>query len=84
LILHPSGKFDNHATAYQHIEALPLAAAMGAEMRGVTIAATIDEQFAEIEAALYRHKMIFFRDQDLTHADQEAFSSRFGPFAEDA
>ena len=84
LIIHPSGQFDNHATAYEHIDALPLSAAMGAEIRGVTIAATTDEQFAEIEAALFRHKMIFFRDQDITHADHEAFSSRFGPFAEDA
>jgi len=84
LIIHPSGQFDNHATAYQHIDAIPLSAAMGAEVRGANIAATSDEQFAEIEAALFRHKMIFFRDQDITHADQEAFSSRFGPFAEDA
>ncbi len=28
--------------------------------------------------------MIYFRDQEITHADQEAFSARFGPFAEDA
>jgi len=39
---------------------------MGAEIRGAKIAATTDEQFAEIEAALFRHKMIFFRGQDLT------------------
>jgi alpha-ketoglutarate-dependent taurine dioxygenase len=82
--IHPSGKFDNHAAAYEHIEANPLAAAMGAEIRGVDIATVTDEQFAEIEQALFRHKMIFFRDQDISHADQEAFGSRFGPFAEDA
>jgi len=57
---------------------------MGAEIDGVDIAAVTDEQFAEIEAALFRHKMIYFRDQDITHGDQEAFSRRFGPFAEDA
>jgi taurine dioxygenase len=28
--------------------------------------------------------MIYFRQQKLTHADQERFSLRFGPFAEDA
>ena len=28
--------------------------------------------------------MIYFRDQNITHGDQEAFSNRFGPFAEDA
>jgi len=84
VIIHPSGQFDNHAVEYRHIEAVPLAAAMGAEIVGVDLAAVTDEQFAELEAALFRHKMIFLRDQDITHADQESFSRRFGRFAEDA
>jgi alpha-ketoglutarate-dependent taurine dioxygenase len=63
---------------------MPLAAAMGAEIGGVDLAALTDDQFEEIEAALFRHKMIYFRDQDISHADQEAFGRRFGPFAEDA
>jgi len=29
--LHPTGRFDNHAVEYAHIEARPLAAAMGWE-----------------------------------------------------
>ncbi len=82
--LHPHGRFDNHAHAYRHIDACPLAAAMGAEIRGVDVAKVTDAQFAEIRHALFRHKMIFFRDQDITHADHAAFSLRFGPFAEDA
>ena len=82
--LHPTGQFDNHAKAYEHIEARPLAAAMGAEIRGVDVARITDAQFAEIQHALFRHKMIYFRDQTLTHEQQEAFSLRFGPFAEDA
>jgi alpha-ketoglutarate-dependent taurine dioxygenase len=84
VIIHPSGAFDNHAVATQHIEVMPLAAAMGAEIGGVDLAALTDDQFEEIEAALFRHKMIYFRDQDISHADQEAFGRRFGPFAEDA
>jgi alpha-ketoglutarate-dependent taurine dioxygenase len=84
VFFHPAGKFDNAARAYDHIEAVPLAAAMGAEIRGVDLARLNDEQFAEIEHALFRHKMIYFRSQDITHGDQEAFSLRFGPFAEDA
>jgi alpha-ketoglutarate-dependent taurine dioxygenase len=84
MFLHPVGKFDNSARAYDHIEAVPLAAAMGAEIRGVNLAHLTDAQFCEIEHALFRHKMIYFRDQDITHGDQEAFSLRFGPFAEDA
>lgn len=84
MILHPTGRFDNHARAYAHIEARPLAAAMGAEIAGVRIETVTDAQFAEIRDALFRHKMIYFRDQRITHADQAAFSARFGPFAEDA
>ncbi len=84
MIIHPSGAFDNHAVATHHIDVMPLAAAMGAEIDGVDLAAVTDDQFEEIEAALFRHKMISFRDQDISHADQEAFGRRFGPFAEDA
>ncbi|MEM7543414.1 MAG: TauD/TfdA family dioxygenase [Pseudomonadota bacterium] len=82
--LHPTGRFDNSASDYQHIEAVPLAAAMGAEIRGVNLAALSAPQFSEIEHALFRHKMIFFRAQTIHYADQESFSLRFGPFAEDA
>ena len=57
---------------------------MGAEVKGVDLAAVTDEQFAEIEHALFRHKMIFFRDQRINHADHESFSLRFGDFADDA
>jgi alpha-ketoglutarate-dependent taurine dioxygenase len=84
VFLHPHGKFDNHARKYQHITALPLAAAMGAEIRGVDIARVTDAQFVEIEDALFRHKMIYFCNQQIGHAEHHAFSRRFGEFAEDA
>ena len=84
MYLHPTGRFDNHARDYRHIEARPLAAAMGAQICNVQVARVTDAQFAEIRDALFRHKMIFFRDQDITHADHAALSLRFGPFAEDA
>jgi taurine dioxygenase len=57
---------------------------MGAEICGVDAAKISDEQFDEVRHALFRHKMIYLRNQKLTHNDQEAFSLRFGPFAEDA
>jgi alpha-ketoglutarate-dependent taurine dioxygenase len=82
--LHPTGRFDNHAARYRSIEAKPLAAALGAEICGVDVAALTDAQFDEIRHALFRHKMIYFRGQRLTHAEHERFSLRFGPFAEDA
>ena len=82
---HSHGHFDNHAADYSHITVRPLAAAMGAEIIGVDCANVTDEQFAEVEHALFRHKMIYFRNQQhMTHGDQSAFSRRFGPFAEDA
>jgi taurine dioxygenase len=84
MLVHPTGKFDNHARDYRTITAVPLAAAMGAEIRGADFADMSDEQFAEIRDALFRHKMIYFRDVGLTHDQHEAFSLRFGPFAEDA
>jgi alpha-ketoglutarate-dependent taurine dioxygenase len=82
--LHPTGMFDNRAAPYAHIEAVPLAAAMGAEIRGVSAADISDAQFDEVRLALFRHKMIFLRGQKLTHEDHERFSLRFGPFAVDA
>lgn len=82
--LHPTGKFDNRARPARLIEVRPLAAAMGAEVSVASIPALTDEAFEEVRQALFRHKMIYFRNQRLTHADQEAFSLRFGAFAEDA
>jgi taurine dioxygenase len=82
--LHPTGKFDNRAIHHEHIEARPLAAAMGAEVCGVDAATATDPQLDEIRHALYRHKMVYLRNQKLTHSDHEAFSLRIGPFAEDA
>lgn len=84
MLIHPTGRFDNAAAPNTHIEARPLAAAMGAEICGVDVERITDAQFAEVRAALFRHKMIFFRGQNLTHRGQHAFSLRFGAFAEDA
>jgi alpha-ketoglutarate-dependent taurine dioxygenase len=82
--LHPTGRFDNHAARYRHIEVRPLAAAMGAEVSGVRVTEAGDEQFEELRHALFRHKMLFLRGQHLTHGGHERFSERFGTFAEDA
>lgn len=82
--LHPTGHFDNQARQYRHIEVVPLAAAMGAEVRGVCLTELAADAFDDVCDALYRHKMIYFRDQALSHAEHEAFSARFGDFAEDA
>jgi taurine dioxygenase len=57
---------------------------MGAEIRGVDLVNVSDEAFAEIEDALYRHKLIFFRDQDITFTDHENITLKFGEFGTDA
>ncbi len=80
----PTGQFAQPLKQYSRISALPLTSAMGAEIRDVDLSNIKDGQFAEIEDALFRYKMIFFRDQDISHADQESVTSLFGEFATDA
>ncbi len=82
--LHPHDGFDNAPLPLRHVEAMPLAAAMGAEIRGVDLNTLTEAQFDEIERCLFRHRMIFLRGQKIGHAAHHAFSRRFGPFAEDA
>ncbi|MFC5749019.1 TauD/TfdA dioxygenase family protein [Actinomadura rugatobispora] len=52
---------------------------IGAEVVGVDVREPSDRVFAEIRAALLEHKVLGFRGQELTDADQLAFASRFGP-----
>lgn len=83
-IVHPTGLFDNSAKDYKKIKVSPIAAAMGAEISGVDLSNFDDETKNEIEDALYRHKLIIFRDQDITFTDHENITQRFGEFGTDA
>jgi len=58
----------------------PLTCNIGAELVGVSLAdaARDDGLFAEIKAALLKHKVLFLRDQDIDRADHVAFARRFG------
>ncbi len=61
------------------IEIVPCDAPVGAEIRGVDLAKGIeDATFAEIDAALSAHAVIFLRGQHITPEQQVAFSRRFG------
>ena len=80
----PAGDFDNHALESRHFTVEPLSGAMGAEVVGVRLPDLSDEAFEDFKQALYRHKMIYLRNQNLTHAEHEAFAARLGPFAVDA
>lgn len=78
------GREYNSAKTYKHIEAAPHCAAMGAEIKGVDVADLSDSAFKEVEDALFRHKMIYLRNQQIDARTLEAFSARFGEFADDA
>jgi alpha-ketoglutarate-dependent taurine dioxygenase len=80
----PCGDFDNHPFQSAHFGVEPLSASMGAELTGVRLPDLSDEGVEDLKRALWKHKMIYLRDQHLTHAEHAAFSRRLGPFAVDA
>jgi taurine dioxygenase len=57
-----------------------LTCAIGAELVGVNLADAIDDDglFAEIRAALLKHRVLFLRDQNISRAGHVAFARRFG------
>jgi taurine dioxygenase len=60
--------------------ARPITAALGAEIDGVDMSAELsDLQVEAIKAAWLQYKVIFFRDQNISHAQHVAFTKRFGP-----
>jgi len=64
---------------YVKIAVQPLTVHIGAEISGVDLTqALAGEVIAEIRAALLQWKVIFFRDQHLSHAQQVAFGKQFG------
>jgi alpha-ketoglutarate-dependent taurine dioxygenase len=75
--------YDNFTHEYRHITVRPYAASMGAEVTGIDVVSMSDEAHAEVEDALYRHKMIFFRDQLLSDEEHSIFTARFGPLGKD-
>jgi len=58
----------------------PLSCALGAEISNVSLAdAAVDEVLlAEIRALWLRHRVLFFRGQDITREEHVAFARRFG------
>src|SRR5688572_363845 len=58
----------------------PLTCAIGAEVFGVNlgIAARTPELMVQIRALLLQHRVLFFRDQDMTRAEHVAFARHFG------
>jgi taurine dioxygenase len=65
--------------ATRTLEVSPVTGTIGAELRGVDLAAELsDETVAEIRAALLANRVVFFRDQSLDYESQVAFGRRLG------
>ena len=56
-----------------------LSGALGAEIKGLDLKDTSDENFKIINDLLLEHKVIFFRDQILTTEEHKALAEKFGP-----
>jgi alpha-ketoglutarate-dependent taurine dioxygenase len=61
------------------IEVRPVSGHTGADIIGVNLKQRLsDAEVATIRSALLKWKVVFFRDQDITPAEQAAFARRFG------
>lgn len=67
---------------YERIEVEPVAGALGAEIRGADLRQIDDETFREVYRAWLEFGVIFFRNQPLTFDQQEALTTRFGPWSQ--
>jgi alkyl sulfatase len=60
-------------------DVVPLAGYIGAEIHGVDLRGPLESSVVEqIRTALHRYKVVFFRDQQIGHAEQIAFARLFG------
>lgn len=63
---------------YNRICVEPLTGSIGAEIGNVDLRDLDDELIAEIRDAWLNHKVLFFRDQDLSHAQHVAYGRALG------
>ncbi|MEM0987057.1 MAG: TauD/TfdA family dioxygenase [Pseudomonadota bacterium] len=67
-----------HPTLQSAIDVRPITPAIGAEIHGIDLAAVNDADIAAIRAALLKHHVLFFRDQDIGRSEHIAFAAAFG------
>ncbi|MFF2087345.1 TauD/TfdA dioxygenase family protein [Nocardia sp. NPDC058176] len=61
------------------LDVVPVAGYIGAEITGVDLRENLEDAvIADIRRALHEYKVVFFRDQEIGHAEQIAFARRFG------
>lgn len=63
---------------FNRIMVEPVTGSIGAEISGVDLRELDDELIAELQQAWLDHKVLFFRDQDLTHEQHLAYGRAFG------
>jgi taurine dioxygenase len=69
------------ASALQRLlKAEQVTCSIGAEVSNVSLAtaAVDDALLVEIRSLLLKYRVLFFRDQDITHVEHVAFARRFG------
>jgi alpha-ketoglutarate-dependent sulfate ester dioxygenase len=70
---------NSEAGATETIEVVPLTLHIGAEIRGVDLTRPLpQEQLREVRDAFLKWKVIFFRGQNLDHAQHVALARQFG------
>lgn len=71
--------FDRAKLDTGSLDIRPMTPAIGAEIHGIDLGANdIASRIPEIRAALLKHGVIFFREQDITTAQHIAFARHFG------
>ncbi len=75
----PRALTDNPGEPYELFRIRPLGRVIGAEIDGVDLAQPVTPELrAELNRALLEWKVVFFRDQRITPAQQRAFAANWG------
>ena len=56
-----------------------LSGALGAEIKGINLKDTSTENWKKINSLMLEHKVVFFRDQDISSNEQIELAKHFGP-----
>jgi len=75
----PEQSYLNTPDSESPLDVEPVGGRIGAEVRDIALSrVTDDSTMAAIRAALVRHKVLFFRNQQLDDQEHEAFAARLG------
>ena len=56
-----------------------IAGALGAEIKGISLKDSSPENWKQINELMLEHKVLFFRDQNISSIEQINLAKRFGP-----